>query len=348
MSFDRRAIPAFLSIDVEPDAFQLTGEPGDHWPGYAAVCEFIADLRQAIAQASGVKPAFGWYFRTDPQIGQVFGRADFALTAYPERVAALREEGDYFGVHAHTLRWSETRRLWVHDFGDRQWQRHCTQFALDAFAAWNGAPAQLFRAGAGFLSNEIVDVLDTNGVAADLSLEPVDGRPAHATWVGTAIDRSPMVGEFTNCMAAPKTPYRPSRADFLKADPATTRRILMIPLSAGTIANAPRGRVAAIKRRLRQKLRSEPIRMLYPAGHWEAGFWNVVSHHLDAMQRPYLSLAIRTDSCGSLHQKRVFNVLRQLARHALVHRLRFINPLDVKDQLAPPRMPATGDVAAVG
>jgi hypothetical protein len=175
MRFGRETIPAFLSIDVEPDAFQISPDQTDHWPGYTATYAFIASLRAELAKASGAKPIFGWYYRMDPQIEQVCGRADFSMTAYPDRVAALRLEGDYFGVHTHPLRWCAERRLWVHDFGDPQWLRHCTQFGLDAFAACNGSPAKFFRAGAGFLSNDIVDVLDQNGVTIEAGLEPVAG-----------------------------------------------------------------------------------------------------------------------------------------------------------------------------
>jgi hypothetical protein len=98
---DRETIPAFLSIDVEPDAFQISGDDTEHWSGYRATHEFAVSLRRQLAQASGAKPIFGWYYRMDPQIEQVCGRADIAVTAFPDRAAALREEGDYFGVHTH-------------------------------------------------------------------------------------------------------------------------------------------------------------------------------------------------------------------------------------------------------
>ena len=34
----------------------------------------------------------------DPQIEQVCGRADVAMTAFSDRTAALREVGDYFEI----------------------------------------------------------------------------------------------------------------------------------------------------------------------------------------------------------------------------------------------------------
>jgi hypothetical protein len=340
--FDRRTIPAFLSIDVEPDAFQISADRVDHWPGYAATCGFIATLRRELERVSAAKASFGWYYRMDPQIEQVCGRADYAMAAYPERVAALREQGDYFGVHAHPLRWSSGRRLWVHDFGDPQWLRDCTQFALAAFAACNGSPAKLFRSGAGFLSNDIVDVLDRNEVAVEASLEPVAGWGLRVATVASAVDKSPMVGAYTNCVSAPRTPYYPSRADFRKDGADTARRILMLPVSTGVGVLPPRGLVAAMKRRLRRDpspREAEPVRVLYPSeDDWTAsGFWDLVNHQLRSMERPYVSLGIRTDRFDSIRSSHVCRVLSELTRHPLGKRLRFVNPLDVLDRIAPRR-----------
>ena len=113
---ERETIPAFLSIDVEPDAFQISCDNTHKWPGYGAIFEFSLWLREELTRKSGMKPNFGWYYRMDPQIEEVCGRADVAMTAFPDRTAALQKEGDYFGVHAHPLRWSTEQQLWVHDF----------------------------------------------------------------------------------------------------------------------------------------------------------------------------------------------------------------------------------------
>jgi hypothetical protein len=342
MMFRDGIIPAFLSIDVEPDAFQISADQTDHWPGYAATYPFIASLRSELERASGAKPVFGWYYRIDPQIEQVCGRADFAMAAFPERMAALRAEGDYFGAHAHPLRWCRERRAWVHDFGDSEWLRDCTQFALDAFAASTGSPTALFRSGAGFVSNEIVDVLDRNGVAAEMGLEPVAGWGLTTTTVSSGVDKSPMVGAYTNCATAPRTPYHPSPEDFRKTDADTARRILLVPVSTGVGVLPSRG-LAWIKRRLRRGVEpgreSEPIRVLYPTeDDWtERGFWDLVSHQLRSMERPYVSLGIRTDRFDSIRASRVCRVLRELTRHPLVKRLRFVSPLEAMEHIAPQR-----------
>jgi hypothetical protein len=153
----RGQIPAFLSFDVEPDAFQLSRSDPADWAGYAAMFEFAQQLRTSLAKRSGRVPRFGWYFRTDPQIAEVYGRPDHVLAKYPDRMGHLEAKGDYFGVHAHSIRWCAQRRVWVHDFGDAQRVASSTRFSLDAYAQWAGAPARRFPSGAGFHTNEIVE-----------------------------------------------------------------------------------------------------------------------------------------------------------------------------------------------
>ena len=104
-------IPAFLNIDVEPEAFQLDRRDPPAWAGYAAIVEYAERLRADLTARTGAAPRFGWYFRTDPQIAEIHGRPDHALVAFPERTARLQAAGDYFGVHSHPIRWDADRRL---------------------------------------------------------------------------------------------------------------------------------------------------------------------------------------------------------------------------------------------
>jgi hypothetical protein len=259
------------------------------------------------------------------------------MTAFPDRAAALRQEGDYFGVHTHPLRWSNDRRLWVHDWSDRQWLRDCTKFSLDAFTACNGSPTKLFRSGAGFLCNDIVDVLDKNGVVIDLTLEPVAGWGLRSKKVQSAVDSSPIVGEYTNCVTAPKTPYHPSHEDFRRPDNGDGRRILLVPLSTGPAVLPSGGLISTLKRRLHGTSKPNLVMLDPTEDDWpgERRFWDVVSHQLGAMERPYLSLAIRTDRFESVRAARVCRVFTPLAQHPIAKRLRFVDPLEVKEQITP-------------
>jgi hypothetical protein len=98
--------------------------------------------------------------------------------------------------------------------------------------------------------------------------------------------------------------------------------------------------------------RSKPpsVRVLYPTrdGPSPREYWDLVAHALDRMERPFLSLGLRTDTPGSGVALRVEAVLAALPRHPLARRLAFVNPLDAIDRLLPPPVPAreTAPVAA--
>jgi hypothetical protein len=326
-------VPAFLSIDVEPDGLQPRGAAGD-WSGWDTMFDFCEWLRSSLAERTGERPSFGWYFRTDPQIGEVYGRSDHVMVAYPERMRTLASRGDYFGVHAHTMRWCEVRRLWVHDLADAKVIADCTTAALGAFAGWAGSPARYFRAGAGFVTNEIIEIAERSGVLVDLSLEPVAGWGLSHASVPTTIDESPMLGDYTNCHGAPRVVFHPAYHDFRVADERGGRRLVMVPLT--TIPTAALRRRSLLERLLGRIARREgEVKMLYPTGTWGSPqrFWNLAEWQLQRMRRPYLSLAIRTDPVEFASGAAVRRIFEALPDHPLARRLRFDDPLVVAPTL---------------
>jgi hypothetical protein len=333
----RETIPAFLSFDVEPDGFQIFPDERPKWGGYGALYEFAAALRKELTLAAAQKPQFGWYFRTDPQIGQVCGRADAAMMSYPGRIDALHSAGDYFGVHAHPMRWSDRHDRWVHDVADAQWLRDCTDYSLDAFQQWNCSPATLFRSGAAYMSNDIVDVLDQRGVIAEMSLEPVAGWWTDSKVVRTEIDDSPIVGTFTDLSSAPRVPYRPSRKDFRVVGSSEARNLVLVPHTTGPLWLPKVGWLPKVKRMIRRMVKPRLPQVLYlplncPSDQY---YWDLVSYQLASMRRPYLSVAIRTDAAGSAVVDKICRRLMALAEHPLAKQLRFVNPLDVLASLLP-------------
>ena len=325
-------IPAFLSVDVEPDAFQLSRRDPQGWKGYRATIEVVERLRSALSARIGASPRFGWYVRMDPQIAEVYGRPEHVLTAFPDQVARLQAGGDYFGVHAHAIRWSEHHQLWVHDFEDASWHTHSTRFALDAYARWAGAPARRFRSGAGFLTNGIVDVIDQCGVKVDLTLEPVSGWGLTASAITAGADSSPIFGAYTDCHTAPRVPYRPARQDFRVRARRDGRDVVMIPLATSILtASQP------LWRRTAKWLlgRRPQAQVLYPGAGWPSGsaYWDLVERQLSSMPRPYLSIAIRTDRPESAAAPAVRRIFEALPQHRLAARLCFTDPLEVVDRL---------------
>lgn len=321
-------IPAFLSVDVEPGGFQLDRRDPPAWAGYAALVDYLTRLRADLTDWTGRTPRFGWYVRTDPQIAEVYGRADYALVAFPESAARLRAAGDYFGVHSHLIRWAPECGQWVHEFGDRDWQAYATGFALDAFGQWAGAPARLFRSGGGFLSDRVIEAVEHAGVAIELSLEPVTGWVVGSRVVPSDVDVTPIVGTYTDCRGAPREPYRPARHDFRVDGGRRGRRLLIVPLTTRSLVpKHPRWRRVA-RRIVRGRVPSA-VEVLYPFASWPSahGYWDVVDQQLRSMRRPYLSLAIRTDAPTREMAGRVRRIFDALPGHPLAQRLRFENPL---------------------
>jgi hypothetical protein len=332
----QRPIPAFLSFDVEPDAFQLSRAAPPEWDGYSAMFEFSEQLRSRLTDRSGAAPKFGWYFRTDPQIAEVYGRPDYVLATYPQRMAHLEAKGDYFGVHAHPIRWCAARRAWIHDFGDAAWHAHVTRFSLEAYAGWAGSPAQRFRSGAGFLTNEIVEVLDRWGVQVELSLEPVAGWGLGSSNVPTAVDTSPLVGTYTDCRAAPRLPFHPAHHDFRVPGGRSARNLVMVPLTTGSV-HLERPLWWRIARRIVRGARvsEEEAKVFYPGQEWPSAefFWDLVSARLRSMRQPYLSLGVRTDTDDSKIACRVRRLFEALPDHPLSACLRFVDPLPIAPTL---------------
>lgn len=314
-------IPAFLAIDVEPDAFQISRESPPEWDGFVAMLPFFETLRQRLNSVGDVPAVFGWYLRTDPQIAEVYGRADFALRHYEKQLAALRALGDYIGAHPHPLVWSEARRAWVHDHEDVSWLRACTASSLAIFADATGTPARHIRFGAGFLCNEIVDAAEAHGVFVDLTLEPVAGWGLRATDVPTTVDSSPIVGAYLDCEGAPREPYQPDREEFRAALAYGKRSIHLIPLSTYIAAEKPAW--------------APTLQTLYPSVPWPspAHFWDVALRQLISMERPYLSLAVRTNTHDMALTAGVRKIFEALPEHEISKYLRWMDPLDALDQL---------------
>jgi hypothetical protein len=327
-----RDIPAFLSIDVEPDGFQY---PNLAWTGFESLQGLVARMRSELAAVSGVTPRFSWYLRMDPQVTEVHGRPDYLAVAYADVLARLEREGDVFGSHVHPLRWSPDRECWVHEFADDDWTEHCIESSFEAFAkAFGDPPARHRYGGGGFIDNCVVASLDEHGVRLDLTLEP--GIPSHPLAAmhdaRTGIDASPRTAPMTNCRRVPRRPYQPSRDDFRRVGGGDRRRLVLVPLSSTRLRyDRPWWRQAAgtVKRG------SRPLHVMR-MHNWHRSpkaFWDCAAQHLRVSARPYLSLAIRTDAPGSGSATRVRALLEHLPRHPIARRLCFVDPLDVVPDL---------------
>lgn len=326
-------IPAFLSIDVEPNGFQLAGKNLLDWSGYDRLFEFADQLRSNLAERTGAPARFGWYFRMDSQIVHVYGRPDYILAEYPERIALLHTNGDYFGVHTHPVRWCTRRRLWVHEFSDRIWLLSWMRASFDAYADWSDSLPERLRTGAGFLTNDMIDVAEQCGVKIILSLESGAQWSRLTRKVASGIDESPMVGRHISCRTAPREAYRPSKHDFRISAGSGGRNLLMVPLTTGPILQPN----AFWRKLVRRVILGSDFHVLFPSADWPSAtfYWDLVERQLQKMDCPYLSLAIRTDSPDSVLLGNACRLFEELPKHRLAEHLRFVDPLEVTSDLVP-------------
>ena len=226
------AIPVVLCIDVEPDAFLTDRDRQLPWRGFEAAVDRIAGLRRAVSR-DGLIPHFSWFFRLDPQIAETYGAADWPLRHYAGHVRALEAAGDEIGIHTHGYHWDPERGVWIQDHGNLPWLEHCVRLSFEAFRGVLGRECRTFRFGDRWMSTAIVALLERLGVRFDLTLEP--GHRA----VRCYHPEAPSTGMIPDVRRAERLPYRPSRQDFLRADPSRTEGLIMIPVSTGRLPGAP-------------------------------------------------------------------------------------------------------------
>ncbi len=323
-------VPVVISVDVEPAGFQLTSDAAVSTAGYDAMVEVITRLRPALEQTTGRRASFGWFFRMDPQIDAVFGRPDHLVDGFGNRVGGLLDAGDHVGLHTHLVRWSATQDSWVHDVSDSVWIRDALESSFAAFAQCFGQACERHRAGAAIYSQDMVDSLASVGAKVDSSLEPVRGRGVDEDEILGSFDATPLSGRNTDCTNAPRRPYHPAPGDFIRPS-RQPRSLVLLPMTTSWLMpNRPGWQTlagAVLKRRQRPRRR-----VLYPAdlrvAPGPAGeYWDLVARQLGLMRRPYLNIAIRTDSPDSPQFLRASSVLAALPHHPLAQRLSVVDPL---------------------
>jgi hypothetical protein len=231
-----RGLPVHLCVDVEPDEREVAGQPEADWSGTAPFLDLI-DRFRAEAGDAGSPVHLNWFLRQDPQIRQVYGRADYAyhrFRTYWEKAVA---RGDGLGSHVHA--WHRQGERWVADHGDRSWVGRCVEESLDAYEEVFGQSPCMFRFGDHFMSNDVVRRLDRRGVRYDLSLEPGLGS------MQVLKPDELASGQLPDYTEIPRSPYVASRLDYRRPARWWPRRLRMIPISTGVAYGGRRARVGA-------------------------------------------------------------------------------------------------------
>ena len=313
-------VPIFLCVDLEPVERQVRDSSGDSWHGVDAIVEWLGAFRPRLAEASGEDVRLLWFLRCDPQIEVAFGASNALMLRSSSMLDRLLEGGDAIGLHTHPWRWDEEDASWIADYADPAWIEHCVETSFEAFRGHFGRPCELHRFGDRWLGADVIPALEQQGVRFDFSVEPgARGMDSIAPGERTS-------GSIPDYTRAPQEPYRPSRANVCRPDPAARTGLWIVPLSAANPDSAsPLG--WRIGRRMRYPFR--PLhRPLYLFREWTSpeAFWNLVERHVDSMERPYLAFAIRSGDPESPDERRVRSILEHLPDHPLGSRVVFSLP----------------------
>jgi hypothetical protein len=293
-----------LCVDVEPDERETAlGRPRP-WAGYQALQRQLEALRPDLPGLDA-SARYTWFLRMDPQIADTYGAAGWVATTHRAELDRALAHGDTLGLHVHPFRRRAGASGWIADFGDQSWVDHSMDVGLAAFhEAW-GRGCVDFRYGDGWMNDATVARLQARGIRHDLTLEPGKHLPGGLrpgpSWTGRAPDLRSM----------PTEPYRPSRADFRRPDPARTDGLWIVPVTTGRL----RPSLALARRMYRAVLRPgwiTPETLVLNPALSPPLFRDLLDQALARGGSSLLVLTVRSDA--GLHGRQLRNVSRNLAR----------------------------------
>lgn len=217
-------IPVIICIDVEPDERLIDPAIQKDWKGFEVTYELFSRLRPRVEAATGSPAHFSWFFRMDPQIARTYGSASWAVTRYHSLIKEMKRSGDAIGLHTHSWQWNDSLNKWTVDLASQDWINSCLRMGFESFRKSLKERCLYFRFGDHWMNNATLRLIEKLGARFDLTLEPGQ-KGGHIA--------EPFTGDFLDYSQVPQRPYRPSRTDFRKPGAYLSRRLWMIPLSAG-------------------------------------------------------------------------------------------------------------------
>ena len=279
-------IPVILRVDVEPNGLFIDPRNPLPWTGYEHTYDFFQSLRSQLFSMSGSPVHFSWMFRMDPQITQTYGTPVWAVEHYEPSVRACEAAGDDIGLHIHAYRWVPEHEAWMADFGDPVWVDHCIRTAVHAYRSFFKRDCRVTSLGDRWISNTALALLERCGVQYDLTVEP--GHKQIPTYYPDQL----YSGALPSYVGVPTAPYRPSHTDFRVPDPTRSNGLWIVPVSTG---RSPYGSLGLLYRRLRHPRHHKGMARSLNLMHWPTTFSSIMNHLLATLERPYLSIVVRTD-----------------------------------------------------
>ena len=301
-------IPLMLCIDVEPDSSRIGPERTSSFDGFAKIFDLLMDLRPSLEVATGQPVRYTWFIRMDPQILECFGHPGSLFELEQQRFAALLECGDELGLHTHFLRYSSRSNLYVENFEDPVWVRHCIATSVQAYRDVTGRACLSHRFGARFFSMEAAAVLAEQGVRYDLSCEPGAYLPS---WDPTSAASRKILR---------RSPNVPWSIPFSGVDASLSCGLKSVPLTS--VLPSP------VVRRLDRRARG--VRQTHHLWRHDLDaerYWSIAERLLRRGKASHLAFAVRSDALvNGLHADSVRSKIHGLVTHEISKSIRLTTP----------------------
>ena len=229
--FPVRTVYVVISCDTDPDREGfLDGVPAGRltWRGMAEGIPAVKNLVRGLSDSAGREPAFTWLLRADEQIRRLEGDYAWFARTHQSLLQWLEESGDELGWHPHFWRRDAENGAWFQEIEDVDWQVDMLHQAHRALVTALPRPPRSVRMGWTYHNNRTCHALEQLGIAVDFSALP---------GFRTLTARPPARGEnLFDWLATPRTPYRPSRADYRRParDGESSCRLLEVPTFVST------------------------------------------------------------------------------------------------------------------
>lgn len=223
--YEGRAVPIILGFDIEPDD-RVVDLKNPSWHSTIELFARVDHLRRTLSAAAGGAPVrFTWFPRADPQVEKANGSSTWALTHFRKQWQTLTDAGDEIGLHMHPWKWDAETEEWCQDHADEAWVAACTRSSLAAFRQVFGSAPGCYRGGDRYLSNDVVRILEEEGVRVDLTLERMPEVPK-------LVPAERGTGVIPDGTSIPVRAYTPSSADFRVPGHSTKTGLGILPLTS--------------------------------------------------------------------------------------------------------------------
>ena len=202
-----RTVYVVIGCDVDPDRAGLLDDVSAGrltWRGATDGLPAVKRLVHGVTDSRGQGPVFTWFLRADDQVRQMCGAYEWFVQAHAPLLRSLQQSGDELAWHPHFWRRADQNGTWVQEIADVDWQVDMLRRAHAALVAAFPGPLRSVRMGWGYHNDRTVQALADLGITVDLSAVPGFRTLAHSAKRENLFD----------WRTTPRTPYRPSRADY--------------------------------------------------------------------------------------------------------------------------------------